>query len=165
VSEHNEILFRPVEPADVELICEIAVKAWQPIFASYRRLLGDELFEALHTGWEARKADQVRQAALHRSDCVYVTEVDGEVVGFSTFLLDEKTRLGTLGNNAVDPKCQARGVGSFQHEQAMERMRQRGMRFAKVTTGLDEGHAPARRSYEKVGFDRSTPDVTYYRHL
>jgi GNAT superfamily N-acetyltransferase len=165
LSENNARVFRPVKPADIELICEIAVKAWQPIFASYRRMLGDELFEALHTGWEARKANQVRQAALRQPDCVYVTEVDGATVGFTTFHVDENTRLGTIGNNAVDPDCQSRGVGSFQHEQVLELMRQRGMRFAKVTTGLDEGHAPARRSYEKVGFDRSTPDVTYYRHL
>jgi hypothetical protein len=39
------------------------------------------------------------------------------------------------------------------------------MRFAMVTTGLDEGHARARRAYERAGFDRSLHFLTYYKEL
>ena len=165
MSDQPDRRFRPVRPEDIDVICDIAVRAWEPIYVSYRRMLGDEIFDALHTGWQERKAEQVRRAAIDRPDCVYVTEENGEIVAFTTFGLDHETRMGQIGNNAVDPDCQSRGVGSFQHEQVLEIMRERGMRFAKVGTGLDESHAPARRSYEKVGFDRSTPDVTYFMHL
>ena len=157
--------FRPVRPDEKELIANIAVKAWQPIYANYRRMLGDEIFDTLHPGWEEQKAGQVRRAAEQRPDCVYVTEVDGEVVGFTTFTLHHDTQMGEIGNNAVDPECQSQGVGSWQHEQVLQIMRERGMRFAQVTTGTDESHAPARRSYEKVGFDRSVASVTYFMHL
>ena len=34
-----------------------------------------------------------------------------------------------------------------------------------VTTGLDDGHAPARRAYEKAGFEKNLPSLTYYKKL
>lgn len=57
-----------------------AVKAGVPIYAYYRRTLGDGMFAALYTG-EERKANPVRQAAYTRPDCVHVTEVNGKVDG------------------------------------------------------------------------------------
>jgi len=157
--------FRPVRPEEIEAITAIAVRAWEPIFAAYREAVGDTLFEKMWFGWRASKADQVRQAALRQPDCVYVTEEDGRILGFITFHLDPASRVGTIGNNAVDPQCQAKGVGTAQHREVLRIMRERGMRAARVTTGLDEGHAPARRSYEKAGFERSTSSITYYLDL
>ena len=43
--------------------------------------------------------------------------------------------------------------------------KERGMRFAKVQTGLDPAHAPARRAYELAGFDIRHEDVTYFKKL
>ncbi|HOJ21305.1 MAG TPA: GNAT family N-acetyltransferase [Armatimonadota bacterium] len=157
--------FRPVRPEDVERIAQIAVRAWQPIYAYYREALGEELFARLHTGWEERKADQVRQAARARPDCVYVTEIDGAIAGFITFMVNPETGVGEIGNNAVDPECQTSGIGTAQHREALRIMRERGMHTARVTTGLDPAHAPARRSYEKAGFDHSTSSITYYMDL
>ena len=37
--------------------------------------------------------------------------------------------------------------------------------LTKVLTGLDEAHAPARRSYEKAGFDRGLQSVKYYKKI
>lgn len=37
-----------------------------------------------------------------------------------------------------------------------------GMKYATVSTGLDDGHAPARRAYEKMGFSKNLPSVKYY---
>lgn len=158
-------VFRPVREAEVDRICAIAVAAWRPIFANYRRMLGDELFDTLYSNWPQLKAEQVRRAAAQRPEWVYVTELAGEIIGFTTFFLDPDTTVGTIGNNAVDPDCQAKGIGTFQHRQVLALFRRHGMRFAKVTTGLDASHAPARRSYEKAGFDRSVPEVTYYQDL
>jgi hypothetical protein len=39
------------------------------------------------------------------------------------------------------------------------------MRVATVGTGGDPSHAPARRAYEKAGFDREIPSVWMYRPL
>jgi hypothetical protein len=39
------------------------------------------------------------------------------------------------------------------------------MGYARVTTGGDPAHAPARRGYEKAGFGADLPSVTYHREL
>jgi hypothetical protein len=36
---------------------------------------------------------------------------------------------------------------------------------AKVTTGLDDAHAPARAAYARAGFSAAVASVTLYREL
>ena len=47
----------------------------------------------------------------------------------------------------------------------LDYFREQGMVVAKVFTGLDEAHAPARRAYQRAGFDHSLEHVTYYMEL
>ncbi len=44
-------------------------------------------------------------------------------------------------------------------------MRPEGLRYAQVTTGLDDGHAPARRPYAKAGFEKGLGSITCTRKL
>jgi hypothetical protein len=44
-------------------------------------------------------------------------------------------------------------------------MREAGMTHATVGTGLNEGHAPARRMYEKAGFEPVIEYRMYARKL
>ncbi len=51
------------------------------------------------------------------------------------------------------------------YRRVLELFRQAGMQVAAVVTGLDEGHAPARAAYRKVGFTAEVPSVTLYQKL
>ena len=42
---------------------------------------------------------------------------------------------------------------------------EQGMRYARVSTGLDDAHAPARRAYERAGFDICHENMTYFAKL
>jgi len=156
------IKVRPAQIEDVEPASEIAVEAWKPIFDNYRRLLGDELFEILHKNWQERKADDIRSHYGRFPDWMLVTEMERNIVGFITFVLDRKKQIGEISNNAVKPQYQRRGIGTLQYQKVLEIFRREGMRFASVSTGLDEAHAPARAAYEKVGFRKTVTGVTYY---
>ena len=156
---------RAVRPEDVDTICDIAVRAWEPIFAEFRRCMGDEMFEAKHDGWREDKAAQVRNHAENHPDWVIVTELDGRAVGFLTFVIKEQQSFGEIGNNAVDPEYQGRGLGAAQCARALELFREAGLKYAEVWTGLDDSHAPARAMYEKAGFGQTWPAVTYMRPL
>jgi hypothetical protein len=57
-------------------------------------------------------------------------------------------------------KSQKEVVNTF----ALQRLKDGGMKLAVVGTGGDEGHAPARRSYEKAGYT-ALPLVRYYKDL
>ena len=162
----SDLTIRDLEPADVEAVVEIAVAAWAPIFASFRRILGEDLFCALHPDWRKEKAGQVRSACDPASRAsVSVAEEGGRTVGFITFHMDDRTRVGEIGNNAVHPDFQGQGIGTRMYRHVFERMKEAGMRFVKVGTGGDPSHAPARAAYEKVGFSIQVPSVHYYRAL
>ena len=162
----DDVIIRELKPDDVEALAQIAVAAWTPIFESFRETLGDEVFEADRPNALEDKANQVRRACEPGSSAhVRVAELGARVVGFVTFYADARRRVGEIGNNAVHPDFQGRGIGGRMYAVVFEELRRLGMRFVKVHTGGDPVHAPARRAYEKAAFNRHLPSVTYYRKL
>ena len=145
---------------------EIAVHAWEPIYQGFRDRMGDELF-GLHwpKGWEDGKAQEVADHFQRRPEWCLVAELDGHVVGFVTFMLNSETRIAEIGNNAVDPDYQGQGIGPALYRHILELFREADMVYAKVHTGLDEAHLPARTAYQKVGFELMWPHGDFYRKL
>jgi len=145
---------------------EIAVRAWEPIYQGFCKRMGEELFDRLWPdGWQTGKVQQIANHFERRPEWCLVAEIDGRIVGFVTFVLDSETRIAEIGNNAVDPDCQGQGIGAAQYRHVLALFREAGMVYAKVHTGLDEAHAPARAAYEKVGFELMTPHGEFYRKL
>lgn len=162
----DDLAIRHLESDDTDRIEEIAVEAWESAYEQYLENLGEELFDARFEGdWRAYKASQVREQCQRKPEQVLVATVEESVVGFVTFTVDEETAIGTIGNNAVDPAFQGRGIATKLYETVLEEFRERGLQFAQVSTGLEEAYAPARRAYEKVGFDITRETVTYWREL
>lgn len=156
---------RPANAQDLDAVCEIARRAWVRIHDSYRGRLGEALHDRIAPDWERAKEASLRQHWERHPECMWVVVVRERMVGFFTYALDPERRIGTILNNAVDPAAQSQGLGTLMYERVLALFREAGMEYARVHTGLDEGHAPARRAYEKAGFDLTIPDVTYYRKL
>ena len=72
--------------------------------------------------------------------------------------------MGEIYMVAVDPDFQGHGIGSALIEFALAWMKDAGMSIAMVETGGDAGHAPARHTYEKVGFELF-PVARYFKKL
>lgn len=161
----EEAIIRPAKEDDLETIKQIAVEAWEPVYQSFRRMMGDELFEGIHGNWRTDKAAQVAGHYRSYPELTLVTEYDGQVVGFITYNLFERKKLGVIGNNAIHPKYQGKGLGTKQYQKVIEIFRENGMLYAQVTTGSDGSHAPARAAYEKVGFEPMIHIAQYYRKL
>jgi ribosomal protein S18 acetylase RimI-like enzyme len=79
-------------------------------------------------------------------------------------VVDLKDRTGEVQFLVVDPAYQNHGVGTALNLFALERMRESGVKLARVETGNDSSHAPARRSYEKAGYV-PMPLVRYFKNL
>jgi GNAT superfamily N-acetyltransferase len=162
----SQVSMRPAKPSEEERLQEIRAAAFAPVFASFRSILGNEVYEI------AQARDDAAQGALLTSLfapesawAVYAADLDGDLVGFVSVRLDPTTTVGEIGLNAVHPRSAGRGVGTAMYEFALATMREAGMRVATVGTGGDPSHAPARRAYEKAGFDREIPTVWMYRPL
>lgn len=158
-------MIRPYRPGDRAAVVDIADRAWQGIYDAYLDMMGQELFEAIVPDRERGKGKQLARQCDETPERVLVCEEEGRVVGFVTFWLDRERGIGYIGNNAVDPECGLKGRGQEMYRAVLDIFRREGMRFAGVGTGGDPGHAPARRAYERAGFDIVKPDVHYYMKL
>ena len=152
---------------DMDRVGQIARQAWVRIHESSIKILGEELHEVLSPDWERRKESSVcghweRYPEWFR---VVASVEAGEVAAFVTFSIDETLSMGRITNNGVAPEAQGNGIGSAMYSFVLDLFRDAGLKYAMVGTGLDEGHAPARRAYEKVGFNIAQEKVNYYLYL
>ena len=158
MSEERKFSIRPATEADAETVVAIALAEWEAIYQGYRAQLGDDLFSVFFSDYKAQKEGGIR--ANLASGTMYVTECDGVIAGFIHYAYDAKTRIGTISNNAVSGNFRGMGIGPRQYEFVFGLLREQGAVGVRVTTGLDDGHAPARRAYEKAGFKANTQSVT-----
>ena len=162
----SECEIRLARPEDEARLQSIRRAAFAPVFASFRTLLGDDIYDlAQRRGDEAQEGLLTSLMTPDASKALYVVEAKGEIVGFVAVLLDGDTLVGELGLNAIDPAYAGRGFGSAMYEFALTQMRQAGMKVATVSTGGDPSHAAARHTYAKVGFDAVIPSVWMCRKL
>ena len=159
----DEIKIVPAAEEHMEAIGDIAVAAWTPIREIFRRDMGDELYNAFFDGWQAEKRAGVQAQA--RSGRGYVALLDGEVVGFISYAINKEKKTGEICGNAVNPEIRGKGIGPKMYEFVLNKMREEGAEYATVNTGLDDGHAPARRAYEKAGFKANLPSIRYFMKL
>lgn len=131
-----------------------------------RSILGEDLYARTQAHDERTHPDLL--ASILKPDSgwdVFVAHQNGSVVGFVSLRLDAATRIGEIGLNAVDPAHAGQGIGTAMYDYALERMKEAGMQAAMVGTGADPSHAPARRAYEKAGFEAALPTVWLFRRL
>jgi len=163
--EPNAARLRGLREEDVAACCAIAVRAWTPIHEMLRKDYGDGLYRAALGGWQGRKAAEVEDFCRRYPGNVVVTELGGEVVGFATFHVRAGGVIGVLGNNAVDPRHQGKGIGVRQIAHAVDELTRRGVHYVEVITGLDQGHAPALAMYEKLGFVQRRRTTLLYKDV
>lgn len=157
---------RGFKPGDLARLHEIREAAFEPVFRSFRALLGEEIARVALAAAEREQAELLNRICKAGSAHeLFVVEWGGAVVAFCSVALDRNSKVGEIELNAVHPDHQGKGIGSAMYEVALERMREAGMRCASVGTGGDASHAPARRAYEKAGFGHAIPSLYMYRAL
>jgi ribosomal protein S18 acetylase RimI-like enzyme len=158
-------MIRKYKQDDLTVVMDIGNKAWRKIYKMFRETYGDELFQLMVPEDTTTKGNQIKGHCDQHPEWVFICEEDGRIVGFITFSLDLDKKIGTIGNNARDPDCNLKGIGQQMYKAVFDYFREHGMIYASVHTGLDYSHAPARRAYEKAGFNICHEDVDYYMKL
>ena len=135
-------------------LLDLSLRAWAPVFASLRAQLGDPIFLRLHPDWAAGQAEAVRQTCANADRHVLVAIGDDDrPIGFAAIWLNAyHPKMGAVDMIAVDPEYQRRGVARELMRLAADHMRAAGMDIALVETGGDPGHAPARATYQAIGY-------------
>ena len=147
----STIEIRPMRDEDADAVERLSLRAWDPVFQSLRKTMGDRLFTHFYgTDWQTYQAADVRRAC--EAYRVLVAEIDGAVVGFTAVDVSDGRSEGEIYMLAVDPDAQGRGAGTQLTQAGIEMIRDAGFSVAMVGTGGDPGHAAARATYRKVGF-------------
>jgi GNAT superfamily N-acetyltransferase len=156
---------RPFNNNDMNDIVQLSLLAWEPVFIAWQQILGPTLYPiAIFPDWRKSQKEAVEKVCHDEKITTWVAEVEGKVVGFVAYDLNTNTKIGEVQMLAVHPAYQNHGIGTELNVFALQKMKEGGMKLATVGTGGDEGHAPARRSYEKAGYT-ALPLVRYYREL
>ena len=155
---------RNYRESDLAEVTAIADAAWRPIRKMSREALGDAVSDILNPmGDDVSKGLQVKAQIESGKYGVAVCEHGGKAVGFITWT--SSGSVGEICNNAALPGSGLKGVGQAMYRFVLDAFRKEGIRVVKVTTGLDWAHAPARRAYERAGFERHLDSTTYYMEL
>ena len=160
---NSEIIIVPAAEEHFEESGKIAIAAWNGIHDAYIERIGNEIHDLIFRNWEQAKVDSVINS--FKAGKGYVALVDGKVAGFITYRMDKNLGMGEILANAVSSDFRGMGIGPKMYDFILSKMREEGMKYVTVSTGLDDGHAPARRAYEKMGFKKNLPSVKYYMEL
>jgi len=155
---------RQAKDEDRKGLIDLTLLAFEPIFKSFEKILGPEIYPVIYPDWKITQTETVENELNDEAIKVWVGEIDGNVVGLVTQKIDPASKVGEIHFLAVHPDFQNKGIGTALIAFVFEELRAEGMCIAMVSTGGDLSHGPARRTYEKAGFC-PLPIFNYYKKL
>jgi ribosomal protein S18 acetylase RimI-like enzyme len=160
-----KLSIRSVRDKDVDALVELTLLAFVPVFASFRGLLGPDIYPMIWPNWRESQRETVESLCRDTDkNVVLVAEVEGSVVGFLAYKMRPKDDTAEVLLLAVHPDCQNRGIGTRLNERALQELKAAGVKLVELCAGGESSHAPARHSYEKAGYT-ALPLVRYYKNL
>ena len=95
-----------------------------------------------------------REVATHPevARCTLITEENGIPIGLGSYDPRQRPALGIVGHNAIIPSAQGKGYGKIQLQEILRRMKDWGIKKARVSTGDHPFFASAQKNYQSVGF-------------
>jgi ribosomal protein S18 acetylase RimI-like enzyme len=154
----------PYDPSRLDEVVRLSLRAWAPVFASIEAAMDADVYREMHPDWRVSQQRAVEAVCADAALRVFVAVEADRVAGFTALRLHAEDRMGEIYMIAVDPDFQRRGVATALTRHAFAWLREAGMTTVMVETGGDPGHAPARATYESVGF-RLFPVARYFKKL
>lgn len=167
------ISIKPYDSSHLDAVVRLSLRAWEPVFTSLKQVLNPNIYQVFYPEhWQVSQQQAVEAVCADENTNVWVAIVTdpsesqeaAKIVGFTAVKLHQEDHMGEIYMIAVDPNFQGRGIGSALIEFALKQMQAAGMLVAMVETAGDPGHAPARHTYEKSGFELF-PVARYFKAL
>lgn len=156
----DERTIRPAHYSDIPAICEITKQAFGPV--NHDRMIRDFFGEKSGgKDWHEYKNAEIEAQCKGNIYWVIVCEIENKVVGYATYILDPKRGIAEIGNNAVLPEFQGKGIGKAMQREAQRRMDEEGFSKFKVTTLSND--IAAQKVYEKLGYKKYIESYHYLK--
>lgn len=169
-----EVRIEPYNAHHLDAVIRLSLRAWTPVFDSLQNAMDADVYRTFYPDqWRVSQQKAVGDVCAAEDLNVWiarifdrpeVNDVLCSVVGFVAVRLHSEDSMDEIYMIAVDPDFQGHGIGTALVEFALDWMKDTGMSIAMVETGGDPGHAPARHTYEKVGFGLF-PVARYFKKL
>ena len=118
-----DLQIRRIREGEVEAVVRLSLAAWAPVFSSFERVLGIEIFRRQYPDWQSGQRAVVEGISAEQgTTTVWVAEVEGTIAGFIAIELNDEERIGEVQLLAVDPAFQNHGVGTALNEFALRMM-------------------------------------------
>ena len=162
---HDGIAIRPFANDDRDVVLAVTEAAWEPVFAiTETQVPGFVLGNFFPNGWMPRQLADVADLLEKEPVNFFVAEIGGAIAGFVGIRLHPEDRMGEVYIIAVSPKFQRRGVARALIAHSEDIVRASGLKMMMIETIGDEGHRPARKSYEGMNYVR-WPVARYFKPL
>jgi ribosomal protein S18 acetylase RimI-like enzyme len=113
--------------------------------------------------WRWRKARHINEDVAANPVGVFVAELEGEVVGYITALLDREAGKGRIPNLAVSAEFRRQGLGRRLIEHALDYFRREGLAYAMIET-MAQNDA-GQHLYPACGFVEVARQIHFARRL
>lgn len=157
------MVIRRSQEEDLPRLKELTRMGWEGSGGAY--FLEKKYGQIGNKPWLNWKFSSIEECFKQCPDWILVTEIEGKIAGYICYRIDKVKRIGTIGNNTVDPAYRGKGIGTKQVEKVIEIFKKEGMLYAEVTVALNEGHKPARKLYDKFGFEPIMDSSYRFRKL
>ena len=159
------MLIKPYDPHQLDAVIRLSLRAWTPVFDSIQKVMNADIYQAFYPdSWRVSQQKAVKSVCASEDTNVWVAIDDDSTLGFIAVKLHSDDSMGEIYMIAVDPDFQSQGIGTALIKFALAQIEDAGMTVAMVETGGDPGHAPARHTYEKLGFEL-LPVARYFKKL
>jgi len=127
-------------------------------------MLIDSYEELLSTGqqfWQNQKDSwvifdtEVFDNLTTIGQCVFLTRLDRNIIGFSSFDPRRGPSFGVIGHNCILPKFRGQGFGKYQIQETIRRLKMRSIKNAIVSTCEHPFFIPAQKMYLACGFQET----------
>jgi len=109
------------------------------------------LWEPEQANWERYDCEVFGQPASVGA-CIFLTRLDGRILGFGSWDPRQRPSFGIIGHNCILPEFRGRGFGRQQIQEILRRFRKVAIKMAKVSTLDHPFFIPAMRMYAACGF-------------
>ncbi|OGV49132.1 MAG: hypothetical protein A2017_08070 [Lentisphaerae bacterium GWF2_44_16] len=161
-TKDGDRLIRPAYHSDIPDILEITKQAFGPV--STDRMRQDFFKEKLGgKEWHEYKNGEVEASLKANIYKAVVCEINGKVTGYATVFYDTERGIANIGNNAVYPEYQGRGIGKAMQAEIKRRMLEEG--YSKFTVSTLSNDIAAQKIYEKLGYEKFIEGFHYLKGL
>jgi len=109
--------------------------------------------------WRFRKLRHIDGDIAANAAGIFVSESDGQVIGYISSRVDTETGIGNIANFAVLPAFRSQGIGRKLMTTALDYLKKQGMACVRIETL--EQNPVGTVFYPRMGFQETTRQIHY----